>query len=58
MLPAVGITTHSWIDQRGDRTWDCRLAGLDYYEASAATEANARAKLLVYLYENKLITLP
>lgn len=56
MLPRYTFTrrTHKLVPER----WICiNDAGLPEKEAFANTEADARAKMLIYLLENKLITL-
>jgi hypothetical protein len=47
-------------DGVGDTLWRAAASQYDDEPASAeaATEADARAKMLIYLLENKLLTLP
>jgi len=57
MLPK--LDGRGWIETtRMTSTWDCTFCvstGNDLYRISVATEADARAKMLLYLIENKLL---
>lgn len=50
--------TYRTYSEDGNREWDvCYMANNDFRSEFANTEADARAKMLIYLLENKLITL-
>jgi hypothetical protein len=56
MLPRYcELTFRNRADDRKQIRWNCDN---QFNETEEATEADARAKLLIYLIENKLITLP
>lgn len=56
MLPKY---THSAKGDDKNHTWECMYdCGKNYFSKSGAeTEANARAKMLIYLLENRLINI-
>ena len=57
----LGEMLRYWVTTRKhrDSDWLCRHHYMEYeHDTKAETEANARAKMLIYLLENKLISVP